>query len=206
MGKSTKSPRTGGRLDEPEGGYSAWSIDRWCSCRIRLDWSRTVFRGQGRLSQCKLRERRRSCQRAFRARSGEAGGTRLQRRAHADGVSANAYRDAWGRSNCDRYPLTRSDGDSDEHAFADADRSGDDADANSDSDRDSDGTGTDRDANTNSNGNTKCDTDRDADAHRNPYGATDGDANSDSNRDSDGSTDGDADRLVAPFALAGLRL
>ena len=206
MGKSTKSPRTGGRLDEPEGGYSAWSIDRWCSCRIRLDWSRTVFRGQGRLSQCKLRERRRSCQRAFRARSGEAGGTRLQRRAHADGVSANAYRDAWGRSNCDRYPLTRSDGDSDEHAFADADRSGDDADANSDSDRDSDGTGTDRDANTNSNGNTKCDTDRDANAHRNPYGAADRDANSNSNRDSDGSTDGDSDSLVAPFALAGLRL
>jgi len=204
MGKSTKSPRTGGRLDEPEGGYSAWSIDRWCSCRIRLDWSRTVFRGQGRLSQCKLRERRRSCQRAFRARSGEAGGTRLQRRAHADGVSANAYRDAWGRSNCDRYPLTRSDGDSDEHAFADADRSGDDADANSDCD--SDGTGADRDANTNSNGNTKCDTDRDADAHRNPYGAADRDAHSESDRDSDGSTDGDSDSLVAPFALAGLRL
>jgi len=167
MGKSTKSPRTGGRLDEPEGGYSAWSIDRWCSCRIRLDWSRTVFRGQGRLSQCKLRERRRSCQRAFRARSGEAGGTRLQRRAHADGVSANA-------------------------------------------DRDSDGTGTDRgtdgDANTHSNGNTKCDTDRDADAHRNPYGAADRDAHSESDRDSDGSTDGDSDSLVAPFALAGLRL
>src|SRR2546427_706857 len=95
MGKSTKSPRTGGRLDEPEGGYSAWRIDRWCSCRIRLDWSRTVFRGQVRLSECKLRERRRSCQRAFRARSVEAGGTRLQRRTHAhldaDGSTGEHY-------------------------------------------------------------------------------------------------------------------
>src|SRR5439155_15984240 len=94
MGKSTKSPRTGGRFDEPEGGYSAWSINRWCSCRIRLEWSRTVFRGQGRLSQCKLRERRRSCEPEFCPRSGETGGAWLQRSSDTYRVSANAYRDA----------------------------------------------------------------------------------------------------------------